>query len=349
MNLFGLLAQDGKVSVSKQPSITELIDQFQTDIHISSMIGVHPLPDFKTEIDHESKYVQVGRRVLQGVYLDNGDPDNEGIYGIGTDFAFQAQPANRLTREDSHNKVFFGRFWIIPEDDGSEAHVQVAVKTREAKSKESLIGEAALFQHIGSLGLETFYPAGLVIGSDSVHLMTYFRGQVATMDTVDWNETTPAEAWSELRKAVDTMYKLHTNMLFHGDLKFRNVAFNETGETVIIDPELMTSPRNDFEKLFEAGVILNEDQRATLNALALRMSHEFTALCESIDEQIIPTLPRADRPRRPEAYFKLYKTHLFEPYRNLIREAEEPIRGVLLRIFDEIMVRKKAKAKADQL
>lgn len=349
MNLCGLQAKGGSMYGPKQPVPEQLIDQFQDDLRTVTPGDIFKLPDFRSEIVHTSSYVQVGKSIPRGMYLDAGDDSRQGIYKPDLGFAFQAQPANRLTREDSHNAVFFGRLWMLPKDSGAEEYTQVAVKSRTTDQKEKLIGEAALFQHIDGLGLETFGVGALMVGAEMTHLMTYFKGRVATMDTVDWDEATPDEAWFEVGKVVDTMYKLHTNMLFHGDLAFRNVAFDETGNTVIIDPELMTSPRKEMEALMDANMILDGDQQIILSKLVLRMSHEFTEACRSIDSQIIPVLSKRDRPRGSEARLKLYKKHLFEPYRNKVRDAPEPIRSVLLRIFDEMMVRKKADAAAERL
>ncbi len=264
-------------------------------------------------------------------------------------YLFTSQVGNRLSREDSHNGVFFGRFWAIPNHTGSDLSAQVAVKSRGIEHKKDLLGEAALFQHIGKLGLKTFRDAGLVVSDNAVHLMTYFDGEVLTMDTVEWNDATPDEAWLELGKAVDTMYQLHTNKLTHGDLEFRNIAFDLTGDVVIIDPELMTSVQEAVDSLSDAGMILTAEQKVTMEHLVKRVSHEFTAICTSINKIIIPILPKAERPRSSEAHLKLYKKHLFEPYKALVRDAPEPVRGVLLRVYDEMMTRKKEDARLERL
>ncbi len=331
-----------------RPNVNSLIDTFQSDIEQRSGQPVVAFPDLVSDINHNGKYVQIRRHLDDGMYLHtsiNKDTADSSDHS----YVFVAQPGNRLTREDSHNGVFFGRFWVLPSNEGTEISAQVAVKSRGIERKKDLLGEAALFQHIGRLGLRTFKPAGLVIAPDTVHLMTYFNGDVVTMDTVEWNEATPDEAWLELSKAVDTMYQLHTNKLTHGDLEFRNVAFDTTGDTVIIDPELMTSVQESFDDLSEAGMLLTAEQQVVMDRLVLRMSHEFSAVCKSIKEQIIPVLPKAERPRGSEAHLKLYKKHLFEPYKSLVRDAPEPVRGVLLRVYDEMMTRKKEDARLERL
>jgi hypothetical protein len=96
-------------------------------------------------------------------------------------------------------------------------------------------------------------------------------------------------------------------------------------------------------------MMLDDEQKRSLETLARKMSHELTQVCRSIDSQIIPLLPKANRPRNDPARLKLYKTHLFEPYKSRIRDAEEPVRSVLLRVYDEMMMQKKANANAERL
>lgn len=338
----------GKVSDLKGPSLEHLINQFQSNLEQINNDQIQPLPDLTGGINHNGKYVRFGRDIEPGIYLDDGD-NGSGLYQKDVEFTFQAQPGHRLTREDSHNKVFFGRLWLLSEGEGPEKYAQVAIKSMDNNRKEHLVGELALFQHIGRIGLSTFRPAGLVVAEHESHLMTYFDGPVMTMDTVNWEDMTAAEAWVELDKAVDTAAQLHTNLLFHGDLLFRNIAFDETGDTVIIDPELTSSARNLFDVLADAPMILNDDQNKALGVLVSRMNHEFNEVCNSIDENIIKLLPKAQRPRNDTARLKLYKDHLYEPYKARIRSVEEPVRSVLLRVYDEMITHKKALAKDGQL
>lgn len=329
--------------VNHAPSLELVTSRFQSDISTVDTSCTFQLPDLADAINHNAKYVQVPLDLEQGIYLDDG------LYRTETSYGFYTQNANRLTREDSHNTVFFGSLVMIPQGHDPEMHAQVAIKSRPTHEMAKLTGEMALFQKIGSLGMKTFRPAGLLVGEQATHLMTYFEGTVATMDTIEWQDATPEEARLELDKVVDTMYQLHTNKLFHGDLEFRNVAFNHRGETVIIDPELMISGQELFEQLDGADIMLDDDQKIAYNALVRKLSIEFSAVCKSIDRHILPLLPKRDRPRTDEARLKLYKEYIFEPYKHQIREAQEPVRSILLRVYDEVLLRKKAQAKEQHL
>lgn len=332
------------MSETNQPTLPELIEQFQADVNQISVEEVYPLPDLSDRINHNAKYAKTGVILEPGLYLDSAETLSKSTHEPDTSLWFQPQPAHRLTREDSHNKVFFGRLGIVPEEN-TDSHIQIAVKSMDNSRAERLTGELAMFQYIGRLSLSTFRPAGFLVGEKASHLLTYFDGPVATMDTVDWQKMTQEEAWSELGKAVDTLTFLHSNMLFHGDPWFRNIAFDETGDTVIIDPELTSSAQELFAMLSGAGMLLDPEEKSALITLVNRMSHDFTNVCSSINQHIMPLLPKGERPRTDEAKFKLYKRHLFEPYKARIKEVDEPTRSVLLRVFDEMMVRKKEQAR----
>ncbi len=266
-------------------------------------------------------------------------------------YAFQPQPGHRLSREQSHNKVFFGRLWVVPPFEmGEDLQLQVAVKSREHCDRARLAGETALYQHLGGIGLRTFKPAGLLHGVEADHLMTYFDGPVVTMDTIEWPELTLDEAWFEVAKAVDTMALLHAEGLFHGDLAFRNVAFDESNQIVIIDPELMTCFRNVMEPLLNAGMVLEtRDQMQAADRLVQAMGGEFSAVCQSVDEMILPLYPKRERPRTSMERLKVYKRHIFEPYKHRLQELDEPVRSALLRVYDMMMIKKKAFAQREIL
>lgn len=328
---------------TNQLSLDTVIDRFQYDIGQYGPGETHQLPEYAARINHNMKYVQVKEELQEGIYLD------EGLCREGMQYGFFVQPGNRLTREDSHNKVFFGNMLLLPEAEGSEVHAQVAVKSRVLSEAPKLLGEMALFQHLDELGLRTYRSAGLLVGKKAVHFMTYFEGNVATMDTVDWQSLDAPEAWVEVDKVVDTMYQLYTNALFHGDLEFRNVAFDQTGNTVIIDPELMISARECFDELFDAGIMLNSDQQRMYDSLVQKMSGELGSVIKSIDRHIVPLIPKQERPRTDEARLKLYKKHLLEPYKSRIRDLDDPLRGLLLRLADDVIARKKVHAKEQKL
>ncbi len=324
-------------------SLEAVIDRFQYDIGQYGSAETFALPEVAGRINHNMKYVQINDSLDQGMYLD------EGLYRRDMQYGFFVQAGNRLTREDSHNKVFFGNMLLLPEGSDDEIHEQVAVKSRVSSETHKLLGEMALFQHLESLDIRTYRPAALLVGQKATHLMTYFEGNVATMDTVDWENMEIEEAWVEVDKVIDTMMQLYTNALFHGDLAFRNVAFDQTGKTVIIDPELMISAKESYDELLDAGVLFTPKQQRIYDGIVQKMSGEMGSVFHSIDRHILPLFPKQERPRSDEARLKIYKKHLFEPFKSRVRDLEDPIRSFLLRLTDDVVARKKAHAKEQKL
>lgn len=332
---------------SKNPVVNNYIARFQADLGALLPYPTHDLPNLEEQIRGDVKYVKVDTGYDSGLLLSSTEEADEEL-GKVINGAFQPRPGHRLGREQSHNVVFFGQL-VLARELGNES-ISVAVKSREHKDGRALAGELALFQRLGRVGLKTFNPVGLLHGDEAQHLLTEFDGPVTTMDVIEWKDLTLDEAWCEVKKAVDTMALLHSNMLFHGDLEFRNVAFNQSNETVIVDPELMVSGEQLFEPLFDAGMVLEtEEQHQAETQLVRQVSREFSAVCKSIDEMILPLYPRDQRPRTPEQRLKAYKKHLFEPYKDRLRDENTPTRPVLLRVYDQVVALKKQFAKEEKL
>lgn len=334
----------GTVSEHNQ-SVQELVEDFQQALEATDPDSTPSIPELVDDLRHDGKFNRVQPGLAPGLYLDPAITQPGNVKG----FAFQHQPGSRIGREDSHNKVFFGRLWAIP-DDGAERQARIAVKPIPADRKEGMLGELALFQYMGRLALPTFAPAGVHISENGTnHLLTYFNGPVATMDTVDWAKLPQEEIWDELRFAVDSLSLLHRNMLFHGDLYFRNIGFNERGETVIVDPELTVSAKDAFAELENAPMALDESQQRALNRITQLMNQDFSKVYRSVETSILPLLPGRGRPRNGEARLKLYKKHLLEPYKSEISALEGPTGVVLRRAYDQMLVRTKALAATDTI
>ena len=114
---------------------------------------------------------------------------------------------------------------------------------KPTKNQAALLGELAMFQYLEELGMPTFKPTSFLFTDTTKanHLLTRFEKPISTMDTVEWEELEADEKWFQLDFAVKTLALLHSELLFHGDLEFKNVGFDERGDLIIIDPELMVS------------------------------------------------------------------------------------------------------------
>jgi hypothetical protein len=324
-----------------------LVSDLQANLGELAASDVHPLPALADDLNHNGKYFRSDVQLEPGFYLDAG------AFGKShrpRAFEFQVQHGNRIGREDSHNHVFFGKLWATMEN-GSEEHIQVGTKPLPKARREGLIGEMAAFQYLGSLALPTFKPAALLVtNNDYDFIMTHFDGPVATMDTVDWRQVPQHELWYELRPAIDTLTMLHSKALFHGDLRFRNIAFNERGETVIVDPELMVSAKNAFSTLEGAGMDeLDDEQARALRDIVGLMRGDFSELEKSVEQSILRRVPKRQRPRTSEERYKAYKEHLYEPYRAELLKMGDTTGQTLLRAYSAMLMDKKRMAQRELL
>lgn len=326
-------------------TVQQLVEGFQHTLDTANPDFLPAIPELVDDLRHDGKFNRVQPGLAPGLYLDPAITVPGNLKG----FAFQHQPGSRIGREDSHNKVFFGRLWAIPEE-GAERQARIAVKPIPAERKDGMLGELALFQYMGRLALPTFTPAGVHISENGTnHLLTYFNGPVATMDTVDWANLPQEEIWNELRFAVDSLALLHSNMLFHGDLYFRNIGFNERGETVIVDPELTVSAKDAFAELESAAMFLDDGQQRSLNRISRLMNQDFSKVFRSVETSILPLLPGRTRPRNGEARLKLYKKHVLEPYKSEISSVDGAVGVTLRRAYDQVLARMKTLAATDTI
>ncbi len=305
--------------------------------HSLAQVGAsqYPLANLTDEVNHSGLYTRPGLDLPPGIYLDETL-----LTGTSTvEATFKLQPGSRLGREDSHNFVFFGQLNF-----GNGREQAVAIKPTDERNET--LGELAMTQYIKSIGLPTFKPVGVLGTPEKNYLLTAFEDPVATMDTVDWEQLDTDEKWIQLDYAIDTLVCLHGELLFHGDAFFRNIGFGETGDLIIVDPELTVSARNLYD--VAKGDDLIAASRA-VQRIKQSMSTDFTSVCTSIDIFILKTIPKAERPRRDPARLKLYKRVLFEPYKNRLLEGDSMYKDVLMEAYGLTMLERKQRAKDNSL
>ncbi|HVW22989.1 MAG TPA: hypothetical protein VHB51_00675 [Candidatus Saccharimonadales bacterium] len=331
------------------PSLTQqAINNFQEALTVVRSQVVYPLPDLTGQIEHNGQPNRINMGLVSGLFLDPAALDVEkAMTAANPDgVAFMTQPGNRLGRENSHHHVFFGKLlltWF--EEMAHEAAPQVAVKPIELKDRSQLLGELAMLQYMKRLGIPTFVPSGVLITTKGTHdhLLTQFDGPVQTMDIVEWEEMELEEGWAQLGYAIDTAVLLHSNLLFHGDLEFKNVAFGDRGERAITDPEYTISAL----ALAESGLTTkNDEERARcVKRLTQLMSIDFRSICESIDVFIFGLMPKSQRPKNEAAKFKQYERHLYKPYRAALAEVDSQYTPLLLEVFDNMAHERKVDAR----
>ena len=323
-----------------------ILDNFKTAITDIGEQQVYGLPDFTEYVNHTGKYTRPSLRLASGIFISNMLPaDSSGAQRLKpTAFSFNVQPGHRLGREKSHNEVFFGKLISSRADTSStarESHVAV----KPTKTREAMIGELAMFQYLIKLGIPTFEPTAILSSSvkKQDYLLTKFEKPVATMDTVEWKELDVDEKWLQLDFAVKTMALLHSKLLFHGDLEFKNVGFGERGDLIVVDPELTVSSLEMAQTAaeqdgFEAG-------RLAQIRIKQSMSTDFTSVCTSIEEFIIGSMPSAKKPHNPAARFKNYARHLFRPYREALIDSGSDFLPQLLAAYETVFQEHKQRSR----
>jgi hypothetical protein len=305
--------------------------EFQFALSDVRAADIRPLPDLSSQINHDGKTVTPSLPG-QGLYLDQQ-------LGLGADqagYAFNLRPGARIGKEDSHNGVFFG-----PLDRDGVNVAEVAVK-RNAESPTANLGEIALHQHMQNLGIPTLRPAGILTEGDPLtrsYLMTHAEAPIKTLDGIEWHTLDVEERWLEADKALDIMAMLHPHLLFHNDLDLRNVAFKETGNVVVVDPELMVSALGTADVALSE--IAAEDRGPAFNRIVQLLGSDFGSLTQSLEKYIVNTLPLEDRPQNDAAMFKLMRRRVYLPYRARIEEMDTPHRDMLVLAFNEMVSQKK--------
>lgn len=332
-------------SLAVQP---ERITNFMVGLEAIEGYQVYNLPDLSGLVNHKGFFSRPKVKLGSGLFIDKESFARDSA-GPAPDskpdaFSFQVQPGHRFGREASHNQVFFGKLLVSGMySDGMKAETQVAIKPTE--NRGALLGELAMLQYMRALNIPTFEPRGFLATNVSKHdhLLTRFEKQVATMDTVDWRELNNGEKWGQIDFAVATLSLLHSHMLFHGDLEFKNVAFGETGDLIIVDPELTVSTA----EIGEVALHANNDAAAqrALETITRNMSSDFTSVCNSIDQFIFHTMPPQKRPAAETDKFKAYSRYLFKPYKEALQEQGSSYLTVLVKAYDAMLRERKIRAR----
>ena len=325
---------------------SETVERFQDQVGSISRYQVQILPNLTEHVNHSGKYTRPKVSLTPGIYLSPGIISfAEDNYGARPDsFTFMTQPGHRLGREKSHNEVFFGK--LLSHWESEEAILESQVAVKPTKNRAALLGELAMFQYLEELGMPTFQPTSFLLTetTEATHLLTRFEKPVATMDTVEWDELESEEKWMQVDFAVKTMALLHSELLFHGDLEFKNVGFDERGDLIIIDPELMVSAL-EMAEIVSQGRDSREVNSAEIR-LKQSMSNDFTSVCKSIDEFIIASFPVAQRPNNDAAKFKLYARHLFRPYVASLKDSHSLYLPELLSAYEKVLHEHKQRSRA---
>lgn len=311
---------------------------FERDLTSSYDGRVRVLPPFEDDLKHRGtipinsdKYFRVER-----VYLTSEVTASLGTQRVES-IGFQPKPFLLHGREWSQRKVFFGNLNIAHQEQGIS--MPVAVKPFVPQAFPHATHEMGMYRYMDSLGIPTLQVVGMVAiqgASDKykeplTYVMTKEHRGLTTLDNVEWKTIDKEERWSRLRPAIDTMAHLHAKMLFHGDLEFKNVAYEEEERAFrVVDPEYMVSLR-DVVTPFGNDPL---ERRRVVQ----KMSADFGKLFKSVTEMLL------DKGTDERAAFESIAIHVYLPYAQEIARSDSPYVPVLLAAFDEVLEQKRQQA-----
>lgn len=339
----------GTPPVDSQPPTEHLpqVTQFVEDIAAVHDGRIRALPAFDQALNHEGKLLvneNVERyRRISGVYLSETVIEEVGGPRV-PEIQFTPKPFWRLGRENSRRQVFFGQLAI---GEGESHTIPVAVKPFAPGAFHHATHEAGMFQYMRGEGLPTLEMLGMVaIGvaegeAPRAYGITRERRGITTLDNTEWKTMPQAERWNRLRPAIETLTTLHGNMLFHGDLEFKNVAFGEEDRPTddlsicIVDTEESISLKDLVEP--------NKDVSRQRLWVAKKMSADFASLSISIAANMIEPEQR-ERKEFEQELFEDMLEHVYGPYYLSIMRSDSPYKDVLMSAFEMVLEQKRQQA-----
>lgn len=339
----GEFSSVGSAEAVQPPYVYEPPEQSEVAVSIArfteDLANVHDgrirrLPSFSDSLNHRGMLpVNVEKyRRMSGVYMTEDMISETGGPHVPK-LGFEPKPFRRLGRENSRRQVFFGNLELI----GNEAvqTVPVAVKPFVPSAFHHTTHEIGMFQFMEAQGIPTLQVLGMVAIKETdaprAYEITRMKQGITTLDNEGWQQMTHPERWQSMRPAIESLALLHSHMLFHGDMEFKNVAYGEEDRSVcIVDPEEAISLRDrvtPFANIDEERLIVGKKVSADLESLR-KSTREFIIGYEHNDP----------------VQFEDLLEHVYGPYYLTIMRMESPYKAVLLHAFEEVLERKRAQA-----
>lgn len=311
-------------------------EQLAADEFVHALVASHSgkveeLPDFSADLNHKGRVAPDADAYhsLKGVYLAS-----EVIHAAGGPhiprLGFALKPFRRAGREDSRRKVFFGNLELQGEEQVQT--YPVAVKPFTPQAFDYAIHETGMLQFMRREKLPTLNVLGFVAVKGTpvprAYALTHEQRGITTLDNTNWRELPIPERWARMRPALDTLVALHSNLLFHGDLKFKNVAYGEEDRSIcVVDPEEAVSLRGRVEPFADIP-----GQRLWVQK---KMSADFTSLELSVEKELLGSgLTEKDR-------FEDMLEYVYDPYFLMIMKGDSPYKTVLMGAFEDMLEQKR--------
>lgn len=239
---------------------------------------------------------------------------------------------------ETHHGTFFGAL-NLSGDNGESTPVAIKPLSHNSyASVDHATQELAMLEYTAASGLPTLDVLGIVVDNEAAIPTTYIitrrDPEIRSLDTLDWSREA-AHADEHLATAITTLAALHSQLIFHRDLEFKNVSSrDDQGSIVVYDLEWAISLRDAIGQGAEPDV----------ERLSRAVEFDLGTVQRSMRNILYPHLPDSERPVTTEARFEYERQHLYEPYCQAILSAPSKYRDVLEAAYQKALERQQSKS-----
>jgi hypothetical protein len=310
---------------------------------------IRPLPDLAARANHLGVVEDqsgLADRLFVGVSPDVLQPFSDAGERPGN-LAFTPSQLAQFGKEKSFRGAFFGVLGMTSEN-GTQHEEEVVVKQYplggQNDATHNAVQEVTMLAHVKELGLSTVDVVGVMVnrytadGQPTMYVITRHKQGLESMDELSWRGVTTADMPERLHPVIDTLESLHSNMVFSGDPKFKNIGLGEDGKPIIFDLEHATSAR-------ELVTGMNEGSREEVLARLTRlMGVDFSHVAVSLEGIVYPELPEGERPQTPLERFDFELAHVMEPYHMRLMEGNSQYKDVLNHVYNRVLQQRREQA-----
>lgn len=299
--------------------------------------GVFVLPDLAERVDHTGLVLdQSGLADQISVHMA---PEVLAPFGteretIPNNFTFTPKPLARFGKEKSFRGAFFGELHLTATT-GKKETIPVVVKQYpiggQHDAVHNAIQECTMLAHLKTLGMSTIDLVGVIAdrysASPTMYVVTRQRQDLESLDEISWKGIKQSDMPERLGPVIDTLSTLHSNLVFQGDPRFKNIGLGDDGTPIMFDLEHSTSMRDAVATMDPSN------EQEVMDRLLRQMRTDFARVRASVEDIVYPNLPAQQRPQTPEERFEFEYTNVMEPYIMKIMESFSPHKSILEHVF----------------
>jgi hypothetical protein len=315
-------------------------------------LPLREMPDLASRVDHTGNIIAPDPQYAleSGVYLRRPSPflREAGDDSAGAGLEYIAQPLAEMGRKtqigdspstnESHHGTFFGILRTDADDwPGGQENVAVAIKPMEHNERspvDATLQELAMLEHVADCDLPTLEVLGLIVDNESnipkSYIITRRNPQIRSLDTLDWSEEAE-NVDQHLQTAIATLTSLHSNLIFHKDLEFKNISsLDREGSFIVYDMEWSVSLRD----------LIDQSEVPDIERLGRAIDFDLGTVRRSMRKILYPNLPADGRPNTEQETFDYELTHLYEPYYLALMNTDSKYKGDLDKAYHMALARR---------